>query len=206
MKGLREASAPAESRGLRNVSHFVAYEMEAAGQPVRRVVRPKRRLEPDEVLVRVAGCGVCHTDVGFLYGGVRTRHAPPLILGHEISGHIEDAGSNAAERVGQAVVVPAVLPCRSCDLCQGGHPTICRAQVMPGNDCDGGFATHVVLPGRDLCRVPGADGDADASDLGAVNSAGEIVRAAGGRSRPSARRLRLAHFADAPKDSAARIR
>src|SRR6266545_955804 len=136
--------------------------METAGRPVRRVVRPMRRLEPDEVLVRVAGCGVCHTDVGFLYGGVRTRHAPPLILGHEISGHIEDAGRNAATQIGYGVVVPAVLPCRFCDLCRGGHPTICRAQVMPGNDCDGGFATHVVLPGRDLCRVPGADGDADA--------------------------------------------
>ncbi len=167
MKGLREASAPAESRGLRNVSHFVAYEMEAAGQPVRRVVRPKRRLEPDEVLVRVAGCGVCHTDVGFLYGGVRTRHAPPLILGHEISGHIEDAGSNAVERVGQAVVVPAVLPCRSCSLCLEGRPTICRRQVMPGNDCDGGFATRVILPARDLCRVPGAGEDAD-SAVGSV--------------------------------------
>jgi len=141
---------------------IVGYEMQTAGQPVRRVVRPMRRLEPDEVLVRVAACGVCHTDVGFHYGGVRTRHAPPLILGHEISGHIEDAGRNAATQIGYGVVVPAVLPCRFCDLCRGGHPTICRAQVMPGNDCDGGFATHVVLPGRDLCRVPGAGGDADA--------------------------------------------
>ncbi len=135
--------------------------MEAAGQPVRRVVRPMRRLEPDEALVRVAGCGVCHTDVGFLYDGVRTRHAPPLILGHEISGHIEDAGRNAAGRIGQGVVVPAVLPCRSCALCLSGRSTICRAQLMPGNDCDGGFATHVVLPARDLCRVPGAGEDAD---------------------------------------------
>ena len=141
---------------------IVGYEMGTAGQPVRRVVRPLRRLEPDEVLLRVAGCGVCHTDVGFLYGGVRTRHAPPLILGHEISGHIEDAGRNAAARIGDGVVVPAVLPCRACPLCRAGRPTICRAQVMPGNDCDGGFATHVILPARDLCRVPGAGEDADA--------------------------------------------
>ncbi len=141
--------------------------MEAAGQPVRRVARPMRRLEPDEVLVRVAGCGVCHTDVGFLYGGVRTKHPPPLILGHEISGHIEDAGSSAAGRVGQAVVVPAVLPCGSCSLCLEGRPTICRRQIMPGNDCDGGFATHVILPARDLCRVPGANEDAD-SPIGSV--------------------------------------
>ncbi len=147
--------------------HFVGYEMEAAGQALRRVVRPMRPLEPTEALVRVAGCGVCHTDVGFLYGGVRTRHAPPLILGHEISGHIEDAGGKARERVGQAVVVPAVLPCRSCSLCREGRPMICRGQIMPGNDCDGGFATHVILPARDLCRVPEAGEDAD-SPVGSV--------------------------------------
>jgi 6-hydroxycyclohex-1-ene-1-carbonyl-CoA dehydrogenase len=145
---------------------FVAYEMEAPGRPLRRVLRPMRRLEPDEVLVRVAGCGVCHTDVGFLFDGVRTRQAPPLILGHEISGHIEDAGG-ARQRIGDAVVVPAVLPCRACALCLDGRPTICRNQRMPGNDCDGGFATHVILPGRDLCPVPDAGEDADSS-LGSV--------------------------------------
>ncbi len=141
--------------------------MEASGQPLRRVVRALRRLEPDEALLRMAGCGVCHTDLGFLYGGVRTRHALPLILGHEISGHIEDAGRNAAARIGEAVVVPAVLPCRTCALCLSGRSTICRSQLMPGNDCDGGFATHVILPARDLCRVPGAGEDADAP-LGSV--------------------------------------
>jgi 6-hydroxycyclohex-1-ene-1-carbonyl-CoA dehydrogenase len=146
---------------------LAGYEMEAAGQPLRRVVKTLRPLEPDEVLLRVAGCGVCHTDLGFLYGGVRTRHSAPLILGHEISGHIEDAGHNAASRIGEAVVVPAVLPCRACALCLAGRSMICRAQVMPGNDCDGGFATHVILPARDLCRVPGAGEDAD-SPVGSV--------------------------------------
>lgn len=141
---------------------IVGYEMVEPGQPVRRAVRPVRPLEAGEVLVRVAGCGVCHTDIGFLYDGVRTRHEPPLILGHEISGHVVDAGSGGAALVGEAVVVPAVLPCGACDLCGAGRPTICRAQRMPGNDCDGGFATHVVLPGRDLCRVPGGNADPDA--------------------------------------------
>jgi len=119
-------------------------------------------LAGDEVLVRVAGCGICHTDLGFLHGGVRTRHPLPLILGHEISGHVEDAGARHRSLVGRAVVVPAVLPCGECDSCRGGHATICAAQVMPGNDRDGGFATHVVLPGRFLCPVPGAGADADA--------------------------------------------
>ncbi len=141
---------------------IVGYEMAEAGKPVRRAVRPERPLQREEVLVSVAGCGVCHTDVGFLYDGVRTRRAPPLILGHEISGRVVDAGADAAAWIGRAVVVPAVLPCRACDLCRAGRPTICRRQIMPGNDCDGGFATQVILPGRDLCPVPGSDGNADA--------------------------------------------
>src|SRR6266540_7324478 len=141
---------------------IAGWEMVEPGRPLRFGSREVPQLSSEEVLIRVAGCGVCHTDLGFLHDGVRTRHALPLILGHEISGHVEDAGRNAATQIGHGVVVPAVLPCRSCDLCRGGHPTICRAQVMPGNDRDGGFATHVVLPGRDLCRVPGSGGDADA--------------------------------------------
>src|SRR5512132_1047707 len=146
---------------------FRGYEMSAAGAPLRQVERPLRRLERHEALVRVAGCCVCHTDVGFLFDGVRTRRPLPLILGHEISGVVEDAGADHGSLVGSAVVVPAVLPCGKCALCVAGRPMICRSQVMPGNDCDGGFATHAILPGRDLCRVPGGDGDAD-EPLGAV--------------------------------------
>jgi len=55
---------------------------------------------------------------------------------------------------GKPVVVPAVLPCGHCALCRSGHRTICRAQLMPGNDRHGGFASHVVLPARYLCPVP----------------------------------------------------
>jgi 6-hydroxycyclohex-1-ene-1-carbonyl-CoA dehydrogenase len=138
------------------------FELRADGAGLGPAERAIGLLAENEVLVRVAGCGICHTDLGFLHGGVRTRHPLPLILGHEISGHVEDAGARCRSLVGRAVVVPAVLPCGECDSCRGGHPTICAAQVMPGNDRDGGFATHVVLPGRFLCPVPGADGDADA--------------------------------------------
>lgn len=143
------------------------WQMTAPGQPLSCVSREIPALTPDDVLVRVAGCGVCHTDLGFLHDGVRTRHPLPLILGHEISGHVEEAGRRYTSLVGQAVVVPAVLPCGDCELCRSGRPTICRSQIMPGNDRDGGFATRVVLPGRFLCPVPGAGEDADAP-LGAA--------------------------------------
>jgi 6-hydroxycyclohex-1-ene-1-carbonyl-CoA dehydrogenase len=101
---------------------------------------------PDEVVVKVAGCGLCHTDVGFAYDGVPTRHPLPLILGHEISGRVVSTG--------QSVIVPAVIPCGACEACHSGRPTICRKQFMPGNDGHGGFATHVVVPARGLCAVP----------------------------------------------------
>ena len=106
-----------------------------------------------EVVVAVAGCGVCHTDLGYLYDGVRTNQPLPLALGHEISGHVIAAGVGAERWLGKAVIVPAVLPCGECDVCRRGLSTICRSQKMPGNDIHGGFATHVVVPGRGLCEV-----------------------------------------------------
>jgi 6-hydroxycyclohex-1-ene-1-carbonyl-CoA dehydrogenase len=109
---------------------------------------------PDQVVVEVAGCGVCHTDVGFAYNGVPTRHPLPLILGHEISGRVVAAGERASRWMGRSLIVPAVIPCGSCEACTAGRPTICRNQFMPGNDGDGGFASHVVVPARGLCEVP----------------------------------------------------
>ncbi len=107
-----------------------------------------------EVVVEVAACGVCHTDLGFWEGGVPTRHPLPLTLGHEISGTVVQAGEGAAEWMGRAVIVPAVIPCGSCAACRAGHTSICPSQAFPGNDLDGGFATHVVVPARGLCPVP----------------------------------------------------
>jgi 6-hydroxycyclohex-1-ene-1-carbonyl-CoA dehydrogenase len=103
---------------------------------------------PGEVVVQVVGCGVCHTDLGFLHGGVRTNHALPLTLGHEISGTVIEAGAGTEHWLNQPVVVPAVLPCGECALCQTGRENACRSQLMPGNDFHGGFASHLKLPAR----------------------------------------------------------
>jgi 6-hydroxycyclohex-1-ene-1-carbonyl-CoA dehydrogenase len=108
---------------------------------------------PDEVVVEIAGCGVCHTDLGYYYDGVRTKHDLPLTLGHEISGHVVGTGSEATRWAGRAVIVPAVIPCGTCDACRRGKSTICPNQKMPGNDIHGGFATHIVVPARGLCAV-----------------------------------------------------
>src|SRR5512140_1115834 len=108
---------------------------------------------PGDVVVAIAGCGVCHTDLGYYYDGVRTNQPLPLALGHEISGTIVAAGALAQGWMGKSVIVPAVLPCGECDLCQRGLSTICRGQKMPGNDIQGGFASHIVVPARGLCEV-----------------------------------------------------
>jgi 6-hydroxycyclohex-1-ene-1-carbonyl-CoA dehydrogenase len=115
-----------------------------------REIRPAA----DEVIVEVAGCGVCHTDLGFYYDGVPTRHPFPLTLGHEVSGTVVEAGDNATDWLGRAVVVPAVIPCGSCDACRAGRGQICPGQIFPGNDVHGGFATHLCVPARGLCPVP----------------------------------------------------
>ncbi len=143
------------------------WEMRAAGEPLVRTEFELPHPGPGEALVRVAGCGVCHTDLGFLYDGVKTRAPLPLALGHEISGVVLEAGEGFEDLVGEAVIVPAVTPCGECEACRAGHGPICTRQVMPGNDIPGGFATHVLVPARGLCRVPGGAGEA-----GTIGSSG----------------------------------
>lgn len=108
---------------------------------------------PGEVVVEVAGCGVCHTDLGYYYDGVRTNHALPLALGHEISGTVVATGPGAEVWRDRTVIVPAVIPCGACDACSRGKGTICPNQKMPGNDIQGGFASHVTVPALGLCPV-----------------------------------------------------
>jgi len=109
---------------------------------------------PGEVLVQVAGCGVCHTDLGFFYDGVPTRKDFPLTLGHEVSGTVVAAGQGAETWIGRQVIVPAVIPCGKCGACAAGRGSICPRQVFPGCDVHGGFATHLRVPSLGLCPLP----------------------------------------------------
>jgi len=109
-------------------------------------------LQPGEVLVEVAGCGVCHTDLGYFYDGVPTVSKPPMTLGHEISGRVVAGDS---KWIGKEVIVPAVMPCNKCPICASGRGNRCLAQKMPGNSMGiyGGFSSHIVVPAEDLCVV-----------------------------------------------------
>jgi 6-hydroxycyclohex-1-ene-1-carbonyl-CoA dehydrogenase len=137
-----------------SITNAVGYRLVAPGKPLERTELPPLEPTASEVVIEVAGCGVCHTDIGFAKGDVPTRHPLPLILGHEISGRVVAAGEQAADWQGRSVIVPAVIPCGECPACRAGRATICRKQFMPGNDGDGGFATHVKVPARGLCPVP----------------------------------------------------
>jgi len=136
------------------MSHTITrWEMRAANEPLVKTEAVIEDPAEGEVLVAVAGCGVCHTDLGFYYDGVRTRHPLPLTLGHEISGRVVAAGTGAEQWQDAAVIIPAVMPCGECDVCKRGMGNICTRQLMPGNDMHGGFASHIVVPAHGLCRV-----------------------------------------------------
>lgn len=131
---------------------------------------PDPHPDDDAVLIRIAGCGVCHTDIGFWKDGVPTKQPLPLTLGHEIAGTVVEAGAAFRHLQDREVIVPAVIPCGACDLCRGGRGNVCRQQLMPGNDIDGGFAERIVVPGRGLCLVDDRGGYALA-DLSVVADA-----------------------------------
>lgn len=127
------------------------------GKPgvLRKTTIPMPELGADEVLVEVAGCGVCHTDLGYFYDGVPTVQKPPLTLGHEIAGTVL-AGPGGL--VGKQVIIPAVMPCGNCPICDEGRGNRCLAQKMPGNSLGiyGGFSSHIPVPAGDLCVLEDA--------------------------------------------------
>jgi 6-hydroxycyclohex-1-ene-1-carbonyl-CoA dehydrogenase len=135
-----------------------ALRLTAANAPLELVDVPPPTPAQDGVVVRVAGCGVCHTDIGFWRDGVPTRHGMPITLGHEISGIVTAAAPAHCEWIGREVIVPSVIPCGDCDLCRAGRGNACRRQKMPGNDMDGGFADSIAVPARGLCPVERRDG------------------------------------------------
>ena len=114
----------------------------------RKLVLP--RPKNHEVIVKVISCGLCHTDLGFFTGDVRTNKKLPLILGHETVGKVIETGENAQHLFGKNIIIPAVLPCGNCFYCKNARSNACIKQKMPGNDINGGFASHILVPSSPL--------------------------------------------------------
>ncbi|MDT3740183.1 MAG: 6-hydroxycyclohex-1-ene-1-carbonyl-CoA dehydrogenase [Candidatus Kapabacteria bacterium] len=127
------------------------WQMKELKMPFELVESNVPKINDTEVLVKIAGCGVCHTDLSFWHFGVPTKQELPLTLGHEISGEVV---IGPAEWLGKKVIIPAVLPCGECELCKRGRGNMCQKQLMPGNDFHGGFSSHIKVPYKNLCVVP----------------------------------------------------
>ncbi|MEI6576273.1 MAG: 6-hydroxycyclohex-1-ene-1-carbonyl-CoA dehydrogenase [Bacteroidota bacterium] len=130
-----------------------SWQMTALDADFQHVVSSLPEVSGTDALVRIAGCGVCHTDLSFWHYGVKTKKELPLTLGHEISGKVI---AGPPEWLGKKVIIPAVLPCGDCELCHNGRSNMCQNQLMPGNDFNGGFASHIKVPSKYLCLVPEA--------------------------------------------------
>lgn len=116
---------------------------------------PTPKAGAGEIVVRVAGCGVCHTDLHYVDHGTPTFKPPPLVLGHEVAGTVSEVGHGVEDFVpGDAVLLAAVLSCGHCEACRVGRENLCENGVMLGNHADGGYAEYVKAPARDAFHLP----------------------------------------------------
>ncbi len=128
----------------------------AYGAPLCETVVDAPKPQGTEVLVRIARCGVCHSDLHmqdgyFLLGDgkqldVRAGRTLPFTLGHEIAGQVESAGPEADAKPGSTVAVYPWIGCGQCPACKAGDENICVAPRHLGITVDGGYATHVLVP------------------------------------------------------------
>jgi len=127
------------------------------GQPLQEIDDTTPAPQGNEVLVRITGCGVCHSDVhiweGYfdLGGGqkapVSRGHSLPFTMGHEIVGVVEAVGDGASGcSVGDTAVVYPWIGCGECDACKAGLEPSCPKPRNLGVHKAGGYATHVLVP------------------------------------------------------------
>lgn len=114
---------------------------------------PTPEIGEDELLIKVVACGVCHTDLHYLDHGVPTFKKPPIILGHEASGIVEETTSHKFKK-GDRVLIPAVLTCGKCEFCKLGKENLCLNMLMPGNSIDGAYAQFIKVPAKDIVHMP----------------------------------------------------
>jgi L-iditol 2-dehydrogenase len=130
----------------------------------------------DEVLIRVAACGICGSDVHG-YDGSSGRRIPPIVMGHEAAGTIAAVGGEVrgfAE--GDRVTFDSTIFCGACDNCRRGDVNLCDHREVLGVSCGefrrpGAFAEYVAVPSRILYRLPENLAFAEAAMLEAVSVA-----------------------------------
>lgn len=114
---------------------------------------PVPEVTEGKVMVEVAYVGICGSDIPrYFEGGV---HSFPQVLGHEFSGVITAVGENVAElNIGDRVAVAPLVPCGKCDICQKGEPAMCGNYSFIGSREQGAMAEFVVVPEKNVVKVP----------------------------------------------------
>jgi 2-desacetyl-2-hydroxyethyl bacteriochlorophyllide A dehydrogenase len=111
--------------------------------------------ERDEVILRVAANGVCGTDVHALDVPPKVAFTPGVVIGHEFSGTVVEAGPDSGFSVGESVGVLPQIPCYLCARCRAGKVNLCSSMsVFGAYDRNGGAAEYVVVPRETLHRLP----------------------------------------------------
>jgi len=110
--------------------------------------------QADEVLIRVRAAGICGSEVeGFL--GKSDKRIPPLIMGHEFAGDVEQSGPGVDDSLeGTRVVVEPYLTCGGCDECMQGCENLCPSRQLIGVHRAGGFAEYIAVPRKAVCILP----------------------------------------------------
>src|SRR5277367_158276 len=145
---------------------------------------PRPAPGPDEVLVQVAACGICGSDVHG-YDGTSGRRIPPIIMGHEAAGTIAALGAgvtNLAEN--DRVTFDSTIFCGACAFCLRGEINLCNRREVLGVSCGdysraGAFAEYVLVPSRIVYRLPASISFPEAALLEAVAVAAHAVSLAG---------------------------
>jgi L-iditol 2-dehydrogenase len=120
---------------------------------------PVPEVGPDDVLIRVAACGICGSDVHGMDGS-SGRRLPPVIMGHEASGLIERVGQRVDRwKPGDRVTFDSMISCGRCAFCRRGRINLCENRRVLGVSCEefrqeGAFAEYVAVPGSIVFGLP----------------------------------------------------
>jgi len=141
-----------------------AIQLVKTGAPLEDAEVPLPEIGPSEVLVRVAACGICHSDAHYR-AGISPIDPLPVTLGHEVAGRVETV-SREVHHVSpkDRVYVHYLVSCGSCDFCRRGHEQFCSKGQMIGKHRDGGYAEFIKVPARNVFLLP----DEIPFELGAI--------------------------------------
>jgi propanol-preferring alcohol dehydrogenase len=143
-----------------------AMVLERPGTPLVERERPVPTPSTGEILIEVAACGVCRTDLHVVDGEL-TNPKLPIVPGHEIVGRVAATGAGVAGFTpGDRVGVPWLgHTCGVCPYCRGGRENLCDAPLFTGYTRDGGYATHAIADARFCFPLPGTTDDAETAPL-----------------------------------------